>query len=371
MGELGAGGSRIALVHERLDQMGGSENVLLEMIRTFPSADVWSLWNLGEAARCIPAHVNTTWLARTPLAGRKAASLPLTPLAWRTLPKRDYDVVLTSSHALAHAARFRDSDAVYMHYVYTPARYWWTPGVDTRGSSRLLGAPRAALRSMDRRFARDHKWVAAISLETSRRISKFWGLEPTVIYPPVATDYFTPGPANSPLPAAEYLLGVSRWIPYKRLDLVIKTGDLLGIPVVIAGSGPGAGELAALARSASVPVFFENRPSRERLRDLYRGATALIFPVHEDFGIVPVEAIACGIPVVGLAAGGLLETVEDGVTGRLVDRADARQLAAGVRDLPSIDAASQVRHAGRFSEDRFRGELHQWVSDALASRPRS
>lgn len=361
------GSPRLALVHEWLDLPGGAEQVLIEMIRAFPQADVWSLWNRAPAANLIPAHVQTSWLARTPLAGRKAVALPLMPVAWRTLPRRDYDVVITSSYALAHMAQFRGSRAHKLHYVHTPGRYWWAPEIDTRAGSSLATVPRALLRALDRRVARKYSAVAANSNATRERIMRSWGVDARVIFPPVDTEFFHPGAPESSLPFARYVLGVSRWVPYKRLDLVIAAAERAGIPAVIAGSGPMEVQLRRRAERSSVPVRFEVRPSRERLRDLYRGAEALIFPVHEDFGIVPVEAMACGTAVVGLDAGGLRETVEDRVSGRLVASADPASLVRGLSSLPSIDAGEQAARAERFSAARFRAELRAWVADECAS----
>lgn len=358
--------ARIGIVHEWLDNPGGAEQVLRQILATFPNSEVWSLWNRPPARDQLEVDVRTTWLGRSPLAGHKAAALPLMPLAWRTLPAVDYEAVLTSSYALAHSARFRGFTGPKLHYVHTPARYWWTPGVDSRGASRTAAAPRAALRAWDRRMAREHRHVAVNSEATRARVRRFWGVDAQVIYPPVDTEFFTPGAPDSPLPFDRYVLGVSRWIPYKRLDLVIETAQRLGVPAVIAGSGPMAEKLRAQASSASVPVHFEVQPSRERLRDLYRGAEALVFPAHEDFGIVPVEAIASGTPVVGPAIGGLLESVVPGDSGVLVAQATPEALAAGVAQVRQLHGSHLADAAARFAASRFRSEMAQWLGEVLA-----
>ncbi|MEI8080943.1 MAG: glycosyltransferase [Actinomycetes bacterium] len=363
---LGDGSLKMALVHEWLDAPGGAENVLKEMLRVYPQADVWSLWCLSPAREQIPVAVQTSWLDKTALAGHKRAALPMMPFAWRMLGRRDYDAVITSSYAFAHLARFRGNVGPTLHYIHTPARYWWTPDVDDRASSRFAALPRAGLRVMDRRAARNHKNVAANSKATQDRIARFWDLESQVIYPPVATDFYTPGSPESDLPFPEYILGASRWIPYKRLDLVIATAARARVPVVIAGSGPIEAQLRALAAAVDVPVYFEVQPTRQRLRDLYRGAMALVFPVHEDFGIVPVEALAAGTPVVGPNIGGLSETVIDGVTGRLVDRrVNTAELAVAVRSVSGLGGPALADHARRFSAETFRRSIADWVGRAV------
>jgi glycosyltransferase involved in cell wall biosynthesis len=366
-GRHGLSTLRVALAHEWLDGPGGAENVLRQMIEVFPQADVWSLWCLSPAKDTIPLPVNTTWLARTPLAGHKMAALPLMPIAWRTLPRRNYDIVVTSTYGLAHTAKFRGNRSPTLHYVHTPARYWWTPEVDSRAGGRLAAGPRWAMRVWDRRLGSEHRYVAANSAATRDRIRRFWGVDARIIHPPVDTDFFTSGSPESPPPFSEYIFGASRWVAYKRLDRVIETAQAAGLPVVIAGSGPEESRLRALAAEVNVPVHFEVQPTRERLRDLYRGAQALVFPVHEDFGIVPVEAMACGTPVVGPAIGGLLESVEEGVSGSLTQTASPQALSEAVLAATDLPASEVRASALRFSNERFRDEFTSWIAEVIRS----
>jgi glycosyltransferase involved in cell wall biosynthesis len=195
-------------------------------------------------------------------------------------------------------------------------------------------------------------------VEVRDRIRRFWHRDAVVINPPVDVEYFAAAPDG----ARDYLLGVGRWIPYKRFDLMIDIAAEAGMPLVLAGSGPAE---AGLRKRAGRNVRFEVRPSRERLRELYAGAAALLFPAHEDFGIVPVEAQAAGTPVVGLARGGLLETVVHGETGMLTDSLDPRVHARLLADVRKLDRARIRRHAGGFGHARFADQMTRWVDDAV------
>ena len=351
----------VALVHEWFDVWAGSENVLAEIHEVFPGSDVWALWNRPPARDDMPFKVRETWLARTPLAGRKGLSLPFMPLVWKSLPKIDYEAVITNSSSFAHTANFHCRDTKYFQYVHTPPRYLWTPELDGRGASKAAAPARALLKSIDRRGARRHTKIAVNSLEVASRVERFWRKPANVINPPVDIEFFqNPQVTSEPPFGGEYLLGMSRWIEYKRLDLVIRTGNELGLPVVIAGSGPLESELRELAATCKVPVRFEVKPSGERLRDLYRGATATMFPPYEDFGIVPIESAAAGTRVIALNAGGSKETVVDGVTGALAADQTAAAFVEAFHRLPSDDPERQRQHSDKFSRSEFRRKFSEW-----------
>ncbi|MDN4641987.1 glycosyltransferase [Agreia sp. PsM10] len=162
-----------------------------------------------------------------------------------------------------------------------------------------------------------------------------------------------------------YLLGASRLVPYKRLDLVIRAGEASRRPVVIAGSGPEEDALRTLARHADVDVRFVDSPSNSLLRALYQRAFAFVFPAVEDFGIMPVEAMALGTPVIGRNLGGVSETVADGVTGVLVDDWSSPELASLIRRLDELDKTTIRAHSVNFSKEKFVAHLHSWMSDSL------
>lgn len=366
---------RVAVVHEWISARAGGEKVFEAIAGCFPDADLWALTaDPGVRLQLGGRKVRTTFLDRLgPLRERRGLTLPLMPLAWSSLRVSPaYDLVISSHLACAHGFR-PGRDAVHLSYVHSPARYIWLPELDDRGSRLPIASlARSALRRWDRRASRHVDSYAANSREVAQRIARFWGRDARVIHPPVETDFYTPDPSPSAPNERGYLLGVSRLIPYKRLDAVLLTAELLQLPAVIVGGGPEAPRLRQLAAGLNVPVTFTGAVDDQELRRLYRGARALVFPANEDFGIVPVEAQACGTPVVAVDQGGSRDTVSNGVSGVLVPTADPADLAAGVeRAVATIMPEACRSWALRFSPDRFRRELLAWVDDAAPLDRRS
>jgi glycosyltransferase involved in cell wall biosynthesis len=311
------------IAHEWIEARGGSENVLDSIAALYPDADLVTPW-LNATQRFADHSVRELWLARSPLRGRKALSVPFLAAAWRRAVPVDtkYDWVIASSHLFSHhiLPRGLSCDAPKLVCAYTPARYIWNPEMDGRGEGTVARAGSALLRPLDRRRAGEAAAVAGISEFVRKRIEDTWQRDAAVIYPPVETtaiqsvaDWRTQlSPAELALLATlptEFVLGASRFIPYKRLDLVISAGEEVGIPVVLAGGGPEKSRLQAQAAEASVPVVIVDDPSTALLYALYQRAAVFVFPPLEDFGIMPVEAMALGTPVVANAAGGSAETV--------------------------------------------------------------
>ncbi|WP_432835546.1 glycosyltransferase [Dactylosporangium sp. CA-092794] len=355
-------GRSVAIVHEWFGVTGGSENVFVAISEVLPQAKPFVLWRDEGAHRA--DGFRESWLARTPLRHAKPLALPVMPLAWRTLTREDFDVVISSSHAFAHTVKMGSAEHTrYLSYIHSPARYVWSPDFDGRGSGGLLTVPRRALQAADVRLSRHVHSYAANSREVQARIRRFWNRDARVINPPVDVAYFAEAPAAQRAQERGYLLGAGRWIPYKNFDLIIAIADAARMPLVIAGSGPEEERLRRAAAAARVPVTFEHQPSRERLRELYWGARALLFPAHEDFGIIPVEAQACGTPVLGVRRGGLLETVVDGDTGFLIDSMDPADYAAALQHLDKLDNHRIAAHAWNFSTDVFKANVAAWVTD--------
>ncbi|HEX3898786.1 MAG TPA: glycosyltransferase [Mycobacteriales bacterium] len=358
------GTRKIAIAHEWVDAYAGSEQVFEAFARIFPNADLYALSRRPSISLDVGSRdIRTTFLDTSMFRNRRAATLPLMPLAWRALRAPEYDLVISSHHAFAHANRLAGRSGRHLCYVHSPARYVWTPEIDGRGGSRMLKPARDALRRVDRRFSRKVDSYAANSTAVAARIQSFWGRTARVIHPPVRVEYFAEGAPK--VPTRDYVLGVGRWIGYKNLDLVIRAAERAGLPVKLAGRGPDRERLLAAAREASVPVELIESPSDEELRSLYQNARCLVFPTIEDFGLIPVEAQAAGTPVVAPAAGGVIDTVVNGRTGVLVDGLDPDRLAAAIHEADAIDPAACREHATRFGFTATQDAVVAWVSSEL------
>lgn len=374
---LTLGGSILAglIAHEWFAEAGGSENVVQEFIAAFPDSDLFVLWN--DRGPEIAKRVYESWMASTWLREHKALALPLMPPVWRSVKAhRNYEWALVSSHLFAHHLRLRGgaSDVPKLVYAHTPARYIWAPEYDSRGAGLVPRLASSALKPLDRRRAQEAVSIAANSEFTRKRIEACWEREARVVYPPVNVDAIASvddwseqlsGPDHAILERLprEFVLGASRFVPYKRLDLAIKVGEISGLPVVLAGDGPSAEELAGQAARAKVPVHFVGRPSDPLLYSLYQRSQFYAFPAIEDFGIMPVEAMAAGAPVIVPAVGGAPESVTLLGGGVAVPDFSPDAVSAAVSELSRVDRAALRRKASRFSRVRFRAEVTEWVSE--------
>ena len=360
------------LVHEWIAPAGGSENVLAAFADLYPESDIVSLWD-DSGGRFAPERVHETWLARTPLRRSKAAALPFMPGVWRKAPDRGYDWALVSSHLFAHHARFPGvAPADRFVYVHSPARYIWTPDLDRRGANAAIRAISAGLKPIDRRRAAESPSFAANSDFVRRRIEAAWHQPAVVIHPPVEVsriravrDWADGLRAQDQdvlgrLPD-RFVLGASRFIPYKQLDDVIRAGELIDLPVVLAGKGPEEAALRDRAGRASVDVAFVLAPSDALLYALYQRCSVFVFPPIEDFGIMPVEAMAAGAAVVANREGGAAESVVPGETGELADMRSDADLRSAVERALATERGDRVARADEFSVERFGERIRAWT----------
>jgi glycosyltransferase involved in cell wall biosynthesis len=358
---------RVALVHDWLTGMRGGEKVLLELCRMFPQATVHTMvWNRGSVHPEIEKKVTeVSFLNRLPgVENGYRNYLPLYPRAIRSLRLPEVDLVISTTHAVAKAVR-KPPGAVHVSYIHTPMRYLWGFGGDYFGFGAGAAWKRAALRIVrpylkhfDLRTATNPDFLIANSCTVQQRIRLVWGRESTVIHPPVDTDFFTPDPSQAP---GDYYLVVSPFEPYKRVDLVLEAFRGFGRRVRIVGGGTLERDLHA---AAGPEAEFLGRVSDERLRELYRGCRALVFPALEDFGMTPVEAQACGRPVIAFGEGGATETVADGVTGVLFQPQTADGLREAVRRFESVrfDPAACRERALGLSTARFRDRMEAFLA---------
>jgi glycosyltransferase involved in cell wall biosynthesis len=373
-------GTRIAIVHDWLDTWGGGESVLAEMLQAYPDCDLYALVDFMPDAlreRLHGRHARTTFLQRMPGARRRfRLMLPLFPRAIESLDVSGYDLILSSSHAVAKGVRTR-GDQLHICYCHTPMRYAWDLRDEYLRQSGLATGLRGIavnrvldrLRDWDRRTSGRVTHFIANSAFVRDRIARCYGRTATVIHPPVDVEFFAPPDVMVPLPARHYYYTASRWVPYKRLDLIVDAfRDLPDLRLIVGGDGPDA---PAVRAAAPANVEFLGHVSRDRMRDLLLHARGFVFAAREDFGILPVEAQACGTPVLAFGAGGARETVVDGVTGLFFDTQTPQAIADGVRRfearLAAFDTGACREHALAFSTQRFTEEFTRFVAQARSA----
>ncbi len=361
---------RIALVHDYLNQYGGAERVLEALHDLYPAAPVYtSLYDRAHMPAAFRGwDIRTSFLQRLPAHVRLArAYLPLYPWAFVSFDLRGYDLVLSSSSAFAKGV-VPAKGSRHICYCHNPARFLWnTAGyMQSEGLGRpaqaLLGPTLARLRRWDLAAnERVHAFIAN-SATVAERIRRFYGRESTVIHPPARVSAFplAQGPG-------EYFLTGGRLVPHKRFDVAVAACTQLALPLRVFGAGR---DRARLERLAGPTVSFLGRVSETDLRTLYRDCRAYIFPSEEDFGISPVEAMACGRPVLAYAAGGALETVVEGQTGLFFPRQEADALAEMLRAFRDRDFDPQEirRHAQQFDVPRFQEQVREFVGSVFSNR---
>jgi glycosyltransferase involved in cell wall biosynthesis len=362
-------------VHDWLTGMRGGEKVLEAIAELYPGAPIHTLLHVkGSVSRALEAHpVKRSFVQWLPSAARGYRQyLPLFPTAIEQFDFDGYDLVISTSHCAAKSVVV-PGRARHVCYCHSPMRYAWDQfdsyfGPDQVGEtrSRLLRPVLARLARWDRDTAGRVDRYVANSHYVAARIRRYYNRGSTVVYPPVDTAFYRPEPAVPPEP---FLLAVSALVPYKRLDVAIRAAAAARLPFTIVGRGPEESRLRAVAAGSGADVTFTGWLEDEQIRDLYRRAAAVVMPGVEDFGMVPVEAQACGRPVVALAEGGALDTVVDGVTGVLVPEPSAEAFAdafARVRTMP-LDRTEIRRHAEGFGRVRFQEAFQAVVAEATAA----
>jgi glycosyltransferase involved in cell wall biosynthesis len=352
---------RIAFVHDWLTGMRGGENVLEVLCERYPDGELFTLVHLpGRVSPTIERlPIHTSFIQHLPLVRRYYRHyLPLFPTAIERFSFDAFDRVVSISHCCAKSI-IHPPQTRHLCYCLTPMRYAWDQFDAYFGRERVGPVVSAVMRPVMARMARWDRDTAgrvdryvAISHYVAGRIGRYYNREASVVYPPVDTDFFHPDAAAP----ERFALVVSALVPYKRLEVAIDACRLAGIPLKIVGDGP---ERARLERTAGGTVEFLGRLRREEVRSLYRRAAVTVLPGEEDFGIAPLEAQACGRPVVALARGGTAETVVPGTTGTLVNELSADAFGEAIARTVDgrFDPGAIRTHAERFSRQRFGDQI--------------
>jgi glycosyltransferase involved in cell wall biosynthesis len=362
--------SRVALVHDFLLDLRGAERVFASLCEAWPEADVFTaVYDArGTEGRFAGRRPRTSFLQRVrPTARTFRPLLPLYPHAIESFDLRSYDVVISSSSAWAHGVLV-DPGAVHVCYCHNPFRYAWTEREATLRARNALVRP--ALRLLLNRW-RQWDWIAAQRVDryvansrvTAARIERYFGRASTILHPPVELGRFASVPREEI--GADHVV-LAELMAHKRIDVAVRAFNALGLPLTVIGDGP---EARRLRRIAGPSITFTGRIGDAEVAHRLARARALVVTATEEFGIAAVEALAAGRPVIALNAGGVRESVTEGLTGTFYDADEPAALAGAVRrfDALGVDPAACRAAAARFGSERFRAEMRRIVAATVAA----
>ncbi len=354
----------VVLCHDWLTGMRGGERVLEVLCQAFPDAPIMTLiHNKSAVSDIINSHpIHTSWLQHIPGIMKYYRNLlPLFPLAIKSLHPPKADLIISTSSCVAKSIIPKD-DTPHLCYIFTPMRYAWTFFDEYFGKKSLKGMIAKpilkALRKWDKRTTNRVTRFVGISNHIRDRINDFYGREADVVYPPVDMTRCTIDPATDS--DGKFDLIVSALVPYKKIDLAVEVYNKLGFPLKIVGIGS---ELSKLREKSNDNIEWLEWQSDETVLGLYQTCRMLIFPGEEDFGIVPLEAQACGRPVVAYKKGGALETVSDGISGLFFDEQNEKSLTDGIsRSTTHNWDKNLIRaNADKFSTQNFVATLNESI----------
>jgi glycosyltransferase involved in cell wall biosynthesis len=365
---------KIAIVHDWLTTMGGAENTVLALHEAFPNAPVYTSTYTPES---MPAFKNvvvkTTYLQNLPGPLRKLHKFfpMLRVRAFRKLDLSEFDIIISSSSAEAKQVQKSRKDQIHICYCHTPIRYYWShydeykkdPGFGKFNWLVRLAMPLMvpALKKADYAAAQNVDVFIANSSEVQQRIKKYYGRTSTVVHPPVDVTRFTPARERS-----DFYVALGRQVPYKRIDLAVAAATKLNLSLKVYGNGSEHERLVAMA--GPTVKFFTDRfgdASNDAVTDALDHAKGYIFPADEDFGIVQVEALAAGAPVIGYGKGGTLDIVQDGESGVLFHKQTVDAVADAIKKAETITflPGTLRRKAKRFDKSLFINKIRKIVSD--------
>jgi glycosyltransferase involved in cell wall biosynthesis len=362
---------RVAIIHYWLVGMRGGEKVIEALCEMYPQADIFTHVYVPEMVsdpirrhRIVPTFINAL-----PRAAKMYKTyLPLMPLALEQLDLRGYDLIISSESGPAKGI-IAPSDSIHVCYCHTPMRYIWNMYHDYRSSAGRLTQwmmPPLShyLRMWDVTSAARVDSFVANSATVARRIHRYYGAESIVVHPPVDTGAFS---IAAPSELGDYYLMAGELVSYKRADLAVRAFNEMKLKLIVIGGGEMLDEIRRLA-GPTVTVM-GSQPF-DVLKQHYARCRALIFPGEEDFGMVPVEAMASGRPVVAFGRGGATETVAEGVSGIFFTDQTVDAISSAVKDLANIDIDPEkiAAHANQFGRDQFFQKMRTHIDRLLAER---
>ena len=366
---------RVAIVHDWLVNYGGAERVVEAFLKIYPDADIFTLvYDEKKMGKIFPKEkVHASFVQKIPLASKLYTKmLPLMPKAFESFDFSSYDLVLCSSSSCAKGV-ITPPSVPHIAYVHTPMRYAWDQFFEYQKRSKKIVAFfmnkfMPSIRLWDFVSSQRIDSLIANSKYIQRRIKKYWNLDSKVISPPVDTARLCP---NGLEPENFYVV-FSRFVPYKRIDLAISACGELGRKLVVIGGGSQEKELKALAaKYKGADIKFTGRISDSEVQDYLMRCRAMIFSAEEDFGIIPVEAQACGRPVIAFAKGGSLETVIDGKTGVFFREQKTESVMQAIGEFETLEEQRGVNptevasHAKSFSTERFCAQIKDEIEQTL------
>lgn len=362
---------KVAIIHEWFTTLGGSEFVVQNIYSLFPDADVFALVAEPETLRKLGfnlAKVHTSFIQKLPFGVKKYKSyLPLFPLAVEQFDLRKYDLIISSSHAVAKGV-LTNSNQIHICYCHSPIRYAWDlyhqylneSGLDKGLKGVIAKFFLHKIRNWDIISTNRVDYFISNSDFIGRRIKKLYGRESKTINPGIAVNNFTLKSEKE-----DYYFTCSRFVPYKKINLIVEAfNDMPDKKLIVIGDGPDFKKVKDMAKSNTVLMGFQ---PFSVLKDYMSRAKAFVFAAEEDFGMVPVEAQACGTPVIAFKKGGLVETVVDNVTGVFFPYQTAESLKEAVIKFEGIsfDATVIRSHSLKFSIERFNTEFSAFVEEVF------
>ncbi len=359
---------RAALSHDWLNGMRGGEKCLEVFCELYPESDIYTLfYEKGKVSEKVARHpIYTSALQRAPkIFEYYRYYLPFYPRAMGSFHLKGYDLLISTSHCAAKGIK-KNPGAIHIAYCFTPMRYAWVLfneyfGGQNRLSRYFIRSAMERLKKWDLRTNESVDHFVAISNHVQKRINQHYGREAVVIYPPVDTEFYRLDPD---VVRENFYLIVSALVPYKKVDVAVRAFNKLGRELIVIGSGP---ELGTLKKEAKKNIYFLNWQPDDVLRNYYQRARALVFPGEEDFGIVPVEAQACGCPVIAYKKGGALETVRENISGTFFEKQTEEDLSQTVLRFERENFSQlEINQAVlRFGRDRFKSEIKAFIESVV------